>query len=267
MALMTPDTDAPFSPGQRAWLDGFFAGLAAARREDDAAGGAATTLTLDVYYGSQTGSCELLAEDLVAAARARGMAPTMRSLDEAVIDELPSAERVLVITSTYGDGELPGESVGLKPSWEEFMPQLAGVDLSGKVIALYGLGDQKKYPAVFVDAIGILHEALSDRGAVAWLGIAAAAYLLVFVALRKEGGAFRSSVFWLVLLMLLLTVAGYFGVQPILAQLKADSFPREVMESALRDRFAAWHGVSSVVYLVQSLLGLILVAVQDRGLR
>ena len=69
------------------------------------------------------------------------------------------------------------------------------------------------------------------------------------------------------LLMLLLTVAGYFGVQPILAQLKADSFPREVMESALRDRFAAWHGVSSVVYLVQSLLGLILVAVQDRGLR
>ena len=99
------------------------------------------------------------------------------------------------------------------------------------------------------------------------LGMALAAYLLIFVALRKEGAAFKSSVFWLVLVMLLLTVAGYFGVQPILAQLKADSFPREVMESALRDRFAAWHGVSSVVYLVQSLLGLILVAVQDRGLR
>ena len=92
-------------------------------------------------------------------------------------------------------------------------------------------------------------------------------YHAQIVALRKEGGAFRSSVFWLVLLMLLLTVAGYFGVQPILAQLKADSFPREVMESALRDRFVAWHGVSSVVYLVQSLLGLMLVALQGRGLR
>lgn len=59
---------------------------------------------------------------------------------------------------------------------------------------------------------------------VAWLGMALAAYLLIFVALRKEGAAFKSSVFWLVLVMLLLTVAGYFGVQPILAQLKADSF-------------------------------------------
>lgn len=102
---------------------------------------------------------------------------------------------------------------------------------------------------------------------VAWLGIASAAYLLVFLALRKNGGAFKSGVFWLVLMMLLLTVAGYFGIQPILAQLKVDSLPREVMESALRDRFVAWHGVSSVVYLIQSLLGLMLVALQGRGLR
>lgn len=102
---------------------------------------------------------------------------------------------------------------------------------------------------------------------VSWLGMAAAAYLLVFVALRKNGGAWRSSVFWLVLVMLLLTVAGAFGIQPILAQLKAESLPREVMEGALRDRFSAWHGVSSVVYLIESLLGLVLVTVQGRGLR
>ena len=102
---------------------------------------------------------------------------------------------------------------------------------------------------------------------VAWLGMAAAAYLLVFLALRKNGAAFKSGVFWLVLLMLLLTVASYFGLQPVLAQLKAESFPREVMESALRNRFAAWHGVSSIVYLIQRLLGLFLVALQGRGLR
>jgi len=102
---------------------------------------------------------------------------------------------------------------------------------------------------------------------VAWFGMAAGGYLLVFVALRKDTAAFKSSVFWIVLLMLLLAVAGYFGVQPILAQLKADSFPREIMESAMRDRFMAWHGVSSIVYLIESLLGLLLVAVQSRGLR
>jgi len=40
-----------------------------------------------------------------------------------------------------------------------------------------------------------------------------------------------------------------------------------VMESALRSRFMAWHGVSSIVYLIESLLGLWLVALQGRGLR
>lgn len=102
---------------------------------------------------------------------------------------------------------------------------------------------------------------------VGWLGMASAAYLLVFVALRKNGAAFKSSVFWLVLVMLLLTVAGAFGIQPVLAQLKAESLPREVMEGAVRDRFVAWHGVSSVVYLIESVLGVLLVVVQGRGLR
>jgi hypothetical protein len=37
------------------------------------------------------------------------------------------------------------------------------------------------------------------------------------------------------------------------------------MESAMRDRFATWHGVSSVLYLVQSLFGIVLVLLPDRG--
>jgi MFS family permease len=65
--------------------------------------------------------------------------------------------------------------------------------------------------------------------------------------------------FWLLLLMLVLTAVSLFGLQPLLAQLKADALPREVMESVLRNRFAAWHGVSSILYLVQSVLGLLLV--------
>jgi len=52
-----------------------------------------------------------------------------------------------------------------------------------------------------------------------------------------------------------------------MAQLKAAALPREVMESVMRDRFVAWHGISSILYLVQSLLGLWLVVWSDRGLR
>jgi MFS family permease len=101
--------------------------------------------------------------------------------------------------------------------------------------------------------------------AIAWVGIACGTYLLLFVLGMKGWRAVQSSVFWIVLLMLALTLAGHFGVQPILAQLKADALPRQVMESAMRDRFATWHGVSSILYLVQSLFGIALLLLQDRG--
>lgn len=102
---------------------------------------------------------------------------------------------------------------------------------------------------------------------VGWVGLGCAAYLLLFVLMRSGTGFFKSTVFWLVLLMGLLTVVSQFGIQPLMAQLKADALPREVMESVLRDRFAAWHGISSILYLLQSLLGLWLVAWSGRGLR
>ena len=102
---------------------------------------------------------------------------------------------------------------------------------------------------------------------IGWIGLGSAAYLLLFLMLRAGGQVFRRAVFWMVLLMALMTVASQFGIQPLMAQLKADALPRAVMESVLRDRFAAWHGVSSILYLVQSLLGLWLVVWANRGLK
>jgi hypothetical protein len=39
------------------------------------------------------------------------------------------------------------------------------------------------------------------------------------------------------------------------------------MSSAIRERFATWHGISSLLYLVQSVLGLFLVFGTRRQLR
>ncbi|HEY0664253.1 MAG TPA: flavodoxin domain-containing protein, partial [Thiobacillaceae bacterium] len=49
--------------------------------------------------------------------------------------------------------------------WEEFLPKIEQLDFSGKTIALFGLGNQDKYPDEFVDAMGILHEFFVARGA------------------------------------------------------------------------------------------------------
>lgn len=100
---------------------------------------------------------------------------------------------------------------------------------------------------------------------IAWIGIACAIYLLLFRMVRYGGGVFKQGVFWILLLMLALVCAGEFGVQPIMAALKEEALPKQVMESVLRDRFAAWHGVSSVLYIIQSLLGAALVVLLGRS--
>lgn len=102
---------------------------------------------------------------------------------------------------------------------------------------------------------------------VGWLGLGCGAYLLLFMLLRLGAGAMKRLPFWVVVLMLLLTAAQLFGLQPLIAQLRSESVPRELAEAATRSRFATWHGVASVLYLVQSLLGVVLTAGAARGQR
>lgn len=98
----------------------------------------------------------------------------------------------------------------------------------------------------------------------AWIGIACALYLIIFRLARHGGMAFRQGLLWVVLLMLLLACAGEFGVQPVMAALKAEALPQQVMESLLRDRFATWHGVASALYVLQCLLAVALVILLNR---
>jgi uncharacterized membrane protein len=93
----------------------------------------------------------------------------------------------------------------------------------------------------------------------AWIGIAAAAYLLIYRIARDGGAALKTLFFWGVALMLALILAGHFGVQPILQSLKDQAMPQAVMQSVFADRFRHWHGVSSILYLIQSALGLLLI--------
>jgi hypothetical protein len=97
---------------------------------------------------------------------------------------------------------------------------------------------------------------------IAFVGMVCGGWLLVHRFMRAGGAAFKQGFFWIALVMLLLTLAQHFGIQPIMQQLKDQALPQDVMKSLFKDRFAAWHGVSSVVYLIESLLGLALVAKQ-----
>ncbi len=103
--------------------------------------------------------------------------------------------------------------------------------------------------------------------AMAFVGLGCAAYIMAFRFVRYGWSALRQALFWIALSMAVLAVAGHFGVQPILAGLKAQALPREVMTSVLRDRFATWHGVASILYLIESMLAVALVMLAAKSPR
>jgi flavodoxin I len=123
---------------------------------------------IELFFGTDTGRTRLVAKQIARKleALAPGAVAAPANIGRTTLADFLACNALIVGTSTLGDGELPGLSTGLtQPSWEEFVPQLADADLSGKTIALFGLGDQKKYPDNFVDAIGLLHDAFAARGA------------------------------------------------------------------------------------------------------
>jgi flavodoxin I len=72
--------------------------------------------------------------------------------------EFLSYDNLILGVPTWFDGELPNY-------WDEFVPALEELDLNGKIIAIFGNGNQKGYPENFVDGVGIMAELLESRGA------------------------------------------------------------------------------------------------------
>ncbi|MGJ6123568.1 sulfite reductase flavoprotein subunit alpha [Mycolicibacterium sp. Y3] len=105
--------DAPFNEDQRAWLSGFLAGLHSRLALNLATPPPVATDTtgprpaLRVLYGTQTGNAEGVAGDAAAAAKAQGFDVTVSGLDEIALDEFAGLRYVLIIASTYGEGEMP----------------------------------------------------------------------------------------------------------------------------------------------------------------
>lgn len=93
----------------------------------------------------------------------------------------------------------------------------------------------------------------------AYVGMASALLLLIIRIAGFGVQALKQAYFWIVVLMLLLVLAGQLGIQPILTQLKAMAFPADVMQSVFADRFRHWHGIASIAYLLECLLGAVLV--------
>ncbi|HXI72448.1 MAG TPA: flavodoxin domain-containing protein [Verrucomicrobiae bacterium] len=132
-----PET-APFSTEQRAWLNGFLAGLHSSAPAGAAAAPAANAEPLLILFGSQTGSAEGLAKKVAKESQSRGFAPKLLPLNDYEAANLPTASKAVIISSTWGDGEPPDNAVNFW-NWlnAETAPRLEKLQF-----AVLGLGDK-----------------------------------------------------------------------------------------------------------------------------
>ncbi|GAA5214884.1 flavodoxin [Corallincola platygyrae] len=120
---------------------------------------------IGIFFGTDTGTTRKVAK-MIHKALGEDKADKPLNINRVEADTLLAYDFLILGTPTLGEGQLPGLSCDCQAeSWEEFMPTLEEMDLSGKKVALYGLGDQINYPNEFVDGLGELYDAIADAGA------------------------------------------------------------------------------------------------------
>ncbi|MCC5790352.1 MAG: sulfite reductase subunit alpha [Opitutales bacterium] len=134
-APFIPD-NAPFSNDQRAWLNGFLAGLFSSGEETDAAASGPVT-AVTILVGSQTGTAEGVAKKAAKQLKASRCEVTVKDMGDCQAADLAGCENLLLITSTYGEGDPPDNAKAL---YDQVMGEGAP-SLEGVRFAVLGLGD------------------------------------------------------------------------------------------------------------------------------
>lgn len=102
-----------------------------------------------IFYGSTTGVAEDVAKQIAAA-----FAPDPAEIKSAAVFSVNATsgyDLLILGSSTWGCGEL-------QEDWEKAIEELGRAELSGKTVALFGIGDGSGWADTFVDALGILYE-------------------------------------------------------------------------------------------------------------
>lgn len=110
-------------------------------------------MTVHVIYGSDSGRTKAAAGKIAAKLDGKVI-----NISDATAADFEDCDLLVLGSPTYGEGDLQAD-------WETGVDLLAEADLTGKKVALFGLGDQSTYPDSFVDAIGTLYDAVVKKGA------------------------------------------------------------------------------------------------------
>lgn len=109
---------------------------------------------IGLFYGTQTGTTEVLAEQ-IQEAFGGVTALTLHDVADSTPDDFALYDCLILGCPTWNIGELQSD-------WEGIYGQLDEVSFAGKKVAYFGAGDQVGYAENFQDAIGILEAKISS---------------------------------------------------------------------------------------------------------
>lgn len=107
-----------------------------------------------IFYGSTLGNCRKIAEKLRAEFGSENA--DLFDIESAKPADLKKYDNLILGTSTWGVGEM-------QEDWENFAEQLEKIDMAGKKVAFFGIGDQVEWADSFVNGMGLLHHRVAKK--------------------------------------------------------------------------------------------------------
>jgi len=112
-------------------------------------------MKIGLFYGSTNGNTKRVAE--LIRDQYPGEVELHKVHEEFDPETFDQYDRIILGVPTYGQGSL-------QEDWADFVWEMDDVDLSGKRVAIFGLGDQGEYPDHFADAMAELYEKVQELG-------------------------------------------------------------------------------------------------------
>lgn len=113
-------------------------------------------MKIGLFYGSTTCYTEMAAEKIQQCIGTKTI--DLYDIKNTPLTRMTSYELLILGISTWDFGEL-------QEDWEAIWDDIETIDLSGKIVAIYGMGDQIGYSEWFQDALGLLHDKALLQGA------------------------------------------------------------------------------------------------------
>ena len=118
--------------------------------------------SIAIFYGSSTGNTEMAAEKIKE--ELGDFVQHMADVSKCEPAELGEYDILLLGVSTWNIGEMQDD-------WDAFIPRMEGLDLSGKKVGFFAMGDAGGYPYNFLDAMGQLWDVVKGLGSPELVGV------------------------------------------------------------------------------------------------